>query len=56
MAFINIDGDIFKITKKYSDFVWRLQNIETKEIVNVFYSKEHSWTHGNMINASYEKN
>lgn len=45
MPFINIGGRVAKIIKRYNKYVWRLQFIETKEIINVFYSLSEDWSY-----------
>ena len=37
------ENTLFKVVKKYNDFVWRLKS-ENGEIVNVFYALSQSWT------------
>ena len=37
------ENTLFKVIKKYNDFVWRLKS-ENGEIVNVFYALSQSWS------------
>jgi hypothetical protein len=37
------ENTLFKVVKKYNDFVWRLKS-ENGEIVNLFYTLSQSWT------------
>ena len=37
------ESTLFKVVKKYNDFVWRLKS-ENGEIVNVFYALSQSWS------------
>ena len=37
------ENTLFKVVKKYNDFVWRLKS-ENGEIVNVFYALSQSWS------------
>ena len=40
------ENTLFKVVKKYNDFVWRLKS-ENGEIVNVFYALSQNWSlHG----------
>lgn len=43
MDLIFIDNRIAEITKKHSEFSWRLKFKDNNEIVNVFYHKEEKW-------------
>jgi hypothetical protein len=40
---IEAENTLFKVVKKYNDFVWRLKS-ENGEIVNVFYALSQSWS------------
>jgi hypothetical protein len=37
------ENTLFKVVKKYNDFVWRLKS-ENGEIVNVFYALSQKWS------------
>ena len=37
------ENTLFKVVKKYNDFVWRLKS-ENGEIVNVFYALSQRWS------------
>ena len=37
------ENTLFKVVRKYNDFVWRLKS-ENGEIVNVFYALSQSWS------------
>ena len=37
------ENTLFKVVKKYNDFVWRLKS-ENDEIVNVFYALSQRWS------------
>ena len=40
------ENTLFKVVKKYNDFVWRLKS-ENGEVVNVFYALSQIWSlHG----------
>ena len=44
------ENTLFKVVKKYNDFVWRLKS-ENGEVVNVFYALSQIWSlHGDDIN------
>ena len=40
---IVVENTLFKVVKKYNDFVWRLKS-ENGEILNVFYALSQSWS------------
>jgi hypothetical protein len=40
---IVVENTLFKVVKKYNDFVWRLKS-ENGEIINLFYALSQSWS------------
>ena len=40
---IEAENTLFKVVKKYNDFVWKLK-AENGEIVNVFYALSQRWS------------
>jgi len=40
---IEAENTLFKVVKKYNDFVWQLKS-ENGEIVNVFYALSQRWS------------
>ena len=40
---IEVENTLFKVVKKYNDYVWKLK-ADTGEIINVFYALSQRWS------------
>ena len=45
MALIIVNQRIALIQKVYNDYAWRLEFLDNRDIVNVFYHQEEQWAY-----------